>query len=517
MNPLFIRPRQGNLQGDTQAVKTFPLAFNEPIQRWLFQHLDVYATLSNGTVMDFEFCHTKCPQTNKCVDTAHTRYADDVVKTIIGPVPNYQRHTNAEEQALEGLIRRAEASSLLFSKFLGEKGYAQNTDKLVGVIGLNGKGTHKNMRRLQKESSFSYKIADHTKSLGCMVNSSGSFQHERKARIEALAKSKFQLGKRISLKRIPWKLKRTMLIGQVLNVALSGTEAYALRQGDYEILQTAVTKILRTAMGKKAMTLEWNAKENRMDIVKQVPNQCVLRYWNIPTVRTELVVRRLCMYQSMAKNPLDSVLPMAAAFGKMKGEAEHLQDPVVDGYITEDATPWARQFRDDFDYWCEAVEDVDLFFSEYEYRYFNVFLDSQMKDSFLLMDPTILRAWEQSVMIPDTTLSENIMRADQSQTNAQTHHCHLCYASFPTHKQLRIHETTKHNIRCMATLLTPTNGCPNCKTVFATRASAIHHLKNSMKKGYCVGHQAHNLKKLPPRKFAMRILHGTRHGTGHNT
>ena len=110
-----------------------------------------------------------------------------------------------------------------------------------------------------------------------------------------------------------------------------------------------------------------------MDIVKQVPNQCVLRYWNIPTVRTELVVRRLCMYQSIANNPLDSVLPMAAAFGKMKGEAEHLQNPVVDGYITEDATPWARQLRDDFDYWCEAVEDVDLFFSEYEYRYFNVF------------------------------------------------------------------------------------------------------------------------------------------------
>ena len=196
MNPLFIRPQQGSLQGDTQAVKTFPLAFNEPIQRWIFQHLDVYATLSNGTVMDFEFCHTKCPQTNRCVDTAHTRYADDVVKTIIGPVPNYQNHTDAEEQALAGLIRRAEASSLLFSKFLNEKGYAQNTDKLIGVIGLNGNGAHKNMRKLQKESAFSYKVADHTKSLGCMINANGSFQHERKARIEALAKSKFQLGKR---------------------------------------------------------------------------------------------------------------------------------------------------------------------------------------------------------------------------------------------------------------------------------------------------------------------------------
>ena len=35
----------------------------------------------------------------------------------------------------------------------------------------------------------------------------------------------------------------------MLNVALSGVEAYALQKGDYEALQTAVTKILRKAMG----------------------------------------------------------------------------------------------------------------------------------------------------------------------------------------------------------------------------------------------------------------------------
>ena len=146
MNPLFIRPQQGSLQGDTQAVKTFPLAFNEPVQRWIFQHLDIYATLSEGTVMDYEFCHTKCPQTNRCVDTAHTRYAGDVVKTIIGPIPNYHAYPiDADKQALIGLTRRAEASSLLFSKFLNEKGYAQNTDKLIGVIGLNGDGAHENI------------------------------------------------------------------------------------------------------------------------------------------------------------------------------------------------------------------------------------------------------------------------------------------------------------------------------------------------------------------------------------
>ena len=54
----------------------------------------------------------------------------------------------------------------------------------------------------------------------------------------------------------------------MLNVALSGIEAYALKLGDYETLQTAVTKILRTAMGKKAITLEWNQAKNNMEVVK---------------------------------------------------------------------------------------------------------------------------------------------------------------------------------------------------------------------------------------------------------
>ena len=187
---------------------------------------------------------------------------------------------------------------------------------------------------------------------------------------------------------------------------------------------------------------------------------------------------------------------MAAAFGRMQGESNHLQDPIIDGYITKDATPWAIQFQEDFNYWCEAIEDVDAFFSEYEYKYFNVFLDSQVKEGFLLLDPTILRAWEQSVMIPYTALPNTDMIKKQTQTSSHSHHCNLCCISFPTFKQLRIHETTRHNIRCMATLLTPTNCCPNCNTIFASQASAIHHLKNAMRKGYCTSHRSHTLQQL---------------------
>ena len=117
-------------------------------------------------------------------------------------------------------------------------------------------------------------------------------------------------------------MKRTLLIGQVLNVAISGAEAYALQPGDYEVLQVVVTKIFRKATGKKAVTLERN-DNGQLEVVQQIPNQCVLRYWKVATIRTELVVRRLRMYQTMARHPEDSVLPMAAAFGKIEGNQQN--------------------------------------------------------------------------------------------------------------------------------------------------------------------------------------------------
>ena len=112
-------------------------------------HLDVYGTLSPPQahisdelriqiLAEHEFSHAVCPQTGTCVDTAHTKYADDMVKTILVPAPDYRRYGHrAEQEALEGLVRKAEASSLLISQSLEEHGYAQNSDKLIGVIGLN--------------------------------------------------------------------------------------------------------------------------------------------------------------------------------------------------------------------------------------------------------------------------------------------------------------------------------------------------------------------------------------------
>ena len=549
-NKLFVRPQQGNLQGDTQAVKTFPLAFVKPTNPWILQHMDIYDSLGNEeqsahkltsaseqttqtapsqpsftasatqsgldatprvassvgdfrttfatAIADYEYCHTECPQTGQVVDTAHTKYADDIVKTVLGPEPNFTVHGHsAGQRAMESLIRRAEASSMLLSEALEEEGYAQNTDKLIGVVSLNGHGAHTNLRHLQQEQLFSYTITDNTKSLGSIINARGSFQHERTARLEAIVKASFILGKRITLKNIPWKLKRTLLIGQVLNVALSGVEAYALQPGDYETLQTAVTKILRKAMGRKAVQIKINSETGQHEIESQVSNAAVLRYWRISTVKTELVIRRIRMYQTMAKYPQDSVLPMAAAFGTMKGESLQLGPPVWDGYITEHGTPWAKQFQADMDFWCTANEDADELFKQCNYRYFLIFTDAQTKEDFLLLDPTFLRSWEQSAMIPDANVMDSMPEAHNLPL-ATTHTCSICSASFYTYRQLRTHESITHDIRCIASLLTPTNCCANCNTIFSTRASAVQHLQSSLKRGYCKPHRAHNLRTIQP-------------------
>ena len=93
-----------------------------------------------------------------------------------------------------GLIRRAEASSLLFSKCPEEKSYAQNTDKLIGVVSLNGGGAHQGLRAIQNgHIRASHTLTDYNKSLGSMVANDGSFRFERSARAEAVHTAKFNL------------------------------------------------------------------------------------------------------------------------------------------------------------------------------------------------------------------------------------------------------------------------------------------------------------------------------------
>ena len=75
---------------------------------------------------------------------------------------------------------------------------------------MNGEGSHYGIRQNQQGATTSYTLTDHKKSLGSVTKSKGTFQHKKiQARVIAVWKARFQLRKRVTLRQIPLRLKRT--------------------------------------------------------------------------------------------------------------------------------------------------------------------------------------------------------------------------------------------------------------------------------------------------------------------
>ena len=125
-------------------------------------------------------------------------------------------------------------------------------------------------------------------------------------------------------------------------------EAYVFHKGDYDFLDKPVVNIYRKAMRKKAIRWETNPETGEFQVKSTVSNEAVLRYWKLVSIRTELRIRRISMYQARAAHPKHSVPPMGAAFGRIRGEEDAvIPDPIQQDSIMDTATPWALQFHDD--------------------------------------------------------------------------------------------------------------------------------------------------------------------------
>ena len=110
------------------------------------------------------------------------------------------------------------------------------------------------------------------------------------------------------------------LIGHIQNTALSGVEAYALLPGDCDFLDGLVIENYKSAMGSKAYKFSPSTADNNGEVDSSLSNSEILKYWKLAQPSTEIRIRRITMYQTMARCPEDSVLDMAAAFGKMREE-----------------------------------------------------------------------------------------------------------------------------------------------------------------------------------------------------
>ena len=239
------------------------------------------------------------------VDISLTKYAGDLVEIILAEMGTGME--NAWHNALESLR--------CFDEVVGEYGFAQNRDKLVGVITPCGKGARSFVHNIsigQVAAPFKSVLA--TRSLGAILASDASAHAELEVRISAVQRAYYKRGRIWVSPGVPWKLRRLTLLCDIQGTALSGLEAFCLSDFQCSRLDSSIATVARISMRGKA------ASRNKEGLVtSSLSNLEVLRHWKIATTSTELCIRMLKWYQKMAACPDDHVLVTAAMFGTTRG------------------------------------------------------------------------------------------------------------------------------------------------------------------------------------------------------
>ena len=314
--------------GDQYAVRSFLAAYDDPINQW---------SASRFTFMDIEdarFFHCRSPtdpeDLSAAVDLSLSKYADDVVKMILGP----------KEAEVQEVFERCNDSMQAFNELLLPSGYKQNADKLIAILCLTGPGSRVQLNDIRKgiiKPPFQCALA--TRSLGSMITHDASAALEVQCRITAINRAYFKRGKIWTQHSLPYKLRRLFLICDIQNSALSGLEAYTLSLRQCAVLDSAIVRICRIALRGKAVK-----RNDANQVVSGLSNLEVLRYWRLGTVHTELTIRRVKWLQQMALHPQEHRLVFAAIFGTCRGElAAGIAPGVADNAIQPSATLWAKQ------------------------------------------------------------------------------------------------------------------------------------------------------------------------------
>eukprot|EP00959_Pyramimonas_sp_CCMP1952_P474113 9502896-Pyramimonas_sp.AAC.1 len=104
-------------------------------------------------------------------------------------------------------------------------------------------------------------------------------------------------------------VKQLMFEAFVIGAALSGLNVFVLNKTHTDIIDSTLAKLLRSlAEGK----LSWKNEdgETRCSSTKEV-----FKYWQFSDSATTLRIRRLRMYQTWAKNPVEHCGALSAVFG----------------------------------------------------------------------------------------------------------------------------------------------------------------------------------------------------------
>jgi hypothetical protein len=135
---------------------------------------------------------------------------------------------------------------------------------------------------------------------------------------------------------LSYKWRRTLLQGQVHNAIINGLEPFVLHQSDYARLDRRISSLCRTAMRGKA------AREREGGAARSLSNLQVMKFGRFVGSTTDVIVRRLKLYQSWAARPSWHAQALRAMFGALVIEERLMIEPrLQDGVPTASASPLA--------------------------------------------------------------------------------------------------------------------------------------------------------------------------------
>ena len=151
-----------------------------------------------------------------------TKYADDLVKLL--PVPL--------GCPIEKLAALSAASNESLDSNLKESGFEQNIKKQKAVVSVQGQGSVRAKHLLRTGAvSLTGQPVDFARSLGGMIGPSGAFAQELTSRVKAVKAAYSRLGAFWVQEDVPWRWRRAVFLGTVVNTVLAGFEAFLPIQG----------------------------------------------------------------------------------------------------------------------------------------------------------------------------------------------------------------------------------------------------------------------------------------------
>ena len=95
---------------------------------------------------------------------------------------------------------------------------------------------------------FTGEAKDFTRSLGAIVGSALTYAAEFKKRVLATKEAFHSMGAFWGMPSLPFKYKRAMVICKIQNTALTNTEAFIMRENDYDKLDCLVASYAKICM-----------------------------------------------------------------------------------------------------------------------------------------------------------------------------------------------------------------------------------------------------------------------------